>query len=355
MIGFVNVAAPSEDVMVSDGPTRWGAKWSVTGLEYYIKRVVPLIEACIELSKQHNGHSQPILLMQLEQVHDRAKLSHDMLAGENARNKCLRDWETLTKAIHAMRESSFRMAMDERTQDSNTEISCALVRATSLLWAPPFVLSGCRVHLQSTKDWPEIFNGLTVKSILSDRPLNLSLPKPYLELHQAIRAAFPDMNMDEYRDHLETLRVFELNDNVLKRLPQKSMKLFMHCEVLPHIFLSGIGTVWLMTVPYECLPKVAPANLYEGQVSDAVKLREELLDEIIEKMQHDTLSTFKQKFPQGKRNDSRTDLRIMESVSSDLVDVGWIASVGDESTDHRSSDHAFPRPRDRGGSDPWIY
>ncbi|CRK18281.1 hypothetical protein BN1723_008319 [Verticillium longisporum] len=308
---------------------------------------------------------EPILLMQLEQVHDRAKLSHDMLAGENARNKCLRDWETLTKAIHAMRESSFRMAMDERTQDSNTEISCALVRATSLLWAPPFVLSGCRVHLQSTKDWPEIFNGLTVKSILSDRPLNLSLPKPYLELHQAIRAAFPDMNMDEYRDHLETLRVFELNDNVLKRLPQKSMKLFMHCEVLPHIFLSGIGTQATLpalslliqrhrqlfpsaAVPYECLPKVAPANLYEGQVSDAVKLREELLDEIIEKMQHDTLSTFKQKFPQGKRNDSRTDLRIMESVSSDLVDVGCMHARGRNPGRFSAGSTGYGRPNDHG-------
>ncbi|EGY17486.1 uncharacterized protein VDAG_01168 [Verticillium dahliae VdLs.17] len=123
---------------------------------------------------------------------------------------------------------------------------------------------------------------------------------------------------------------------------------------LSHDMLAG-ENARNKSVRYECLPKVAPANLYEGQVSDAVKLREELLDEIIEKMQHDTLSIFKQKFPQGKRNDSRTDLRIMESVSSHLVDVGWVASVGDESTDHRSSDHAFPRPRDRGGSDPWIY
>ncbi|KAF3348501.1 hypothetical protein EV126DRAFT_482905 [Verticillium dahliae] len=160
------------------------------------------------------------------------------------------------------------------------------------------------------------------------------------------------MNMDEYRDHLETLRVFELNDNVLKRLPQKSMKLFMHCEVLQHSFLSGIGTVWLMTVRYECLPKVAPANLYEGQVSDAVKLREELLDEIIEKMQHDTLSIFKQKFPQGKRNDSRTDLRIMESVSSHLVDVGCMHARGHNSGRFSAGSTGYGRPNDDG--DYWV-
>ncbi|KAM0321437.1 hypothetical protein ACHAQA_010113 [Verticillium albo-atrum] len=56
-------------------------------------------------------------------------------------------------------------------------------------------------------------------------------------------------------------------------------------------------------------PKWRLPALDEGQDIDAAELREELLDEIIEKMQHDTLRIVEQKLPQGKRNDSRTDSR----------------------------------------------
>ncbi|CRK16691.1 hypothetical protein BN1708_002941 [Verticillium longisporum] len=335
-------------------------------VEYYIKRVAALIEECIELSRQHNGHSQSVVLQQLKQVHDRAKFSHDMLAGENARNKFLRDCETLIKAIHAMRESSFSMTMDERTHDSNTGISRAWCELRHYFGRLHSYRQAAECIYKASKDWPEMFNGITVNFIPSDRPPKLSLPKPHPESDQAIQVAFPDMNMDEYRDHLETLREFGLDENVLKELPQKSMKLVMHCEVLLHSFLVRNGTVeadeywndsmFMGTSKPPCrlchyyfsdtdndfqvqpshmnaYPKWRLPDLYECQGSDAAKLREELLDEIMEKMQHDTLSIVKQKLPQGKRNDSRTDSRTMGGYGWPNDDDGNWEDVDEERFD----------------------
>ncbi|KAG7121941.1 hypothetical protein HYQ44_002839 [Verticillium longisporum] len=352
-------------------------------VEYYIKRVAALIEECIELSRQHNGHSQSVVLQQLKQVHDRAKFSHDMLAGENARNKFLRDCETLIKAIHAMRESSFSMTMDERTHDSNTGISRAWCELRHYFGRLHSYRQAAECIYKASKDWPEMFNGITVNFIPSDRPPKLSLPKPHPESDQAIQVAFPDMNMDEYRDHLETLREFGLDENVLKELPQKSMKLVMHCEVLLHSFLVRNGTVeadeywndsmFMGTSKPPCrlchyyfsdtdndfqvqpshmnaYPKWRLPDLYECQGSDAAKLREELLDEIMEKMQHDTLSIVKQKLPQGKRNDSRTDSRTMGSALSHFVDAGRSHVLGRSSGRLLAGFRGYGWPNDDDGN-----
>ncbi|EEY19575.1 conserved hypothetical protein [Verticillium alfalfae VaMs.102] len=347
-------------------------------VEYYIKRVAALIEECIELSRQLDGHSQSVVLQQLKHVHDRAKFSHDMLAGENARNKFLRDCEILIRAIHALRESSFMTAMYERTHDSNTDISRSWCELRHYLGRLHSYRQAAECIYKASRDWPEMFKGFTVNFISSSRPLKLSLPKPHPGSGQVIQVAFPDINMDEYHDHLDVLRLYSLDENLLNELPQKSMKLVMHCEVLLHSFLVRSGSVdadeywndsmFIATSKPPCrlchyyfsdidndfqvqsshmnvYPKWRLPDLCEGQDSDAAKLREELLDEIIEKMQHDTLSIVKEKVPQGKRNDSRTDSRTMESV---LSHSGRVHEFGYNSGRFSTASMGYGRSNDNG-------
>ncbi|KAM0321438.1 hypothetical protein ACHAQA_010114 [Verticillium albo-atrum] len=166
-----------------------------------------------------------------------------MLSAENARNKFLRACETLIEAIQFTRESSFRMTMEVRTRDSNADISRAWCDLRHYFGRLHSYRQAAECIYKASKDWPEMFKGFTVSFLLSGRLPKLSLPKPRPGSAQVIQMAFPDMNMDEYRHHLETLRRFELDENILKKLPQKSMKRVVHCEVLLHNFLVRNGTV----------------------------------------------------------------------------------------------------------------
>ncbi|KAM0268081.1 hypothetical protein ACHAQH_010052 [Verticillium albo-atrum] len=72
----------------------------------------------------------------------------------------------------------------------------------------------------------------------------------------------------------------------------------------------------------------------------------ELLDDIIETMQHNTLRIVEQKIPQGKRNDSRTESRTMGSVFSDFVDVGRSRVPGRNSGRFSAGPRSYGRPHD---------
>jgi hypothetical protein len=153
------------------------------------------------------------------------------------------------------------------------------------------------------------------------------------------------MDMEEYGGHLEGLRQFGLDRNIQDQM-RKSMKRCVHCEVLLHSFLVRNrfveasefwnNSMFIATSKQPCrlchyyfadadndfqvqsshmnvYPRWRLPDMYEGQDEEEAEHQEELLDDIIDQMQHDILHIIRNKLPQGKRNDSRTESRSMVS------------------------------------------
>lgn len=208
---------------------------------------------------------------------------------------------------------------------------------------------------RASRNWPELFKGFTVNFIPSSRPSKIALPKVKPSLEQAIEMAFPDTDLSEYQGHLEELEHFRLNEELRDQLRKKSLQQYVHCEVNLHSVLVGIGNkgaseywndcMFIATSKQPCrlchyyfedadnnfqvqsshmnvYPKWRLPDIYKGADADAVERQEELLDDIIEQMQNDTLRIIREKMPQGKRNDSRTESRGMGSVASGYTELG---------------------------------
>ncbi|KDN63598.1 hypothetical protein CSUB01_06377 [Colletotrichum sublineola] len=208
--------------------------------------------------------------------------------------------------------------------------------------------------VEACKEWPELFANFTARFIPSSRSARLWLPRPTLSLEDVIPAAFPDKNVQTYTSHIEQLREYGLGDDIRERLERKLVKQSVHCEVhlqdflvrekmiesrnywnnemfiatskppcrLCHYYFDDSDNDFLVQSPHmNVYPKWRLPDVQRGQDKDAVVRREELLDEIIERMQEDTLNIVREQRQQWKRNDSRTGSWVGESRLGERSDT----------------------------------
>ncbi|KAM0331511.1 hypothetical protein ACHAQA_003188 [Verticillium albo-atrum] len=150
------------------------------------------------------------------------------------------------------------------------------------------------------------------------------------------------MDSEEYMEHIQTLQQHNLDRNIQRRLQKKTIQQLVHCEVnLEDFLVRGKTTkpsdywensMFIATSKPPCrlcyyyfndpdnnfqvqsshmnvYEKWRLPDVYKEQGQETIDRREELLEDLIEQLQTDTLHAVKEKITQGKRNDSRTDTR----------------------------------------------
>ncbi|EFQ30144.1 uncharacterized protein GLRG_05288 [Colletotrichum graminicola M1.001] len=296
------------------------------------------------------------VVARLRLIEANATFPHDMPSDTSARSRFLKDCVNLLKTIQGAMApgSGFSLAMNEGAGADDPDTSYAwcqfrhhLGRLYSYRQAADSIVDAC-------KEWPELFTGFTVTHIPSSRPKRLLLPGESLSLEGVILAAFPDRNFKAYTSQIEQLRDYGLDDHIREKLEQKPVKQTVHCEVHLQDFLVREKVVkpheywdddmFIATSKPPCrlcqyyfdnlengavvqsahmnvYPKWRLPDVYEGQDRSAVQRREELLKDIIEKMQQDTIRVVKEHQPEWKRNDSRTESWVWGSRQGERSDT----------------------------------
>lgn len=262
----------------------------------------------------------------------------------------LKDCETLIKAIHSTKTTG--------ASDGINQFARATEAATSHAWCELRHYLG-RLHsyrlaseaiVKASAQWPGLFRGFTVEYIPSSRALKLPLRQPAPSMMEVIRIAFPDMDLNEYLEEITELGDYHgLRDHLQDELRHRSLRQFVHCEVQLRDFLIGAkktspaqywnNSMFIATSKPPCRlchyffddvdngfeVQSSHMNVYPGwrlpsigdqQGGDAGEQQNEVLDDIIEQMQQDTLRIVRERFPQGNRNDSRTESRGLTTAMS---------------------------------------
>jgi hypothetical protein len=159
-------------------------------------------------------------------------------------------------------------------------------------------------------------------------------------LSEIIPIAFPEHDASDFASDIAELQIFELDDIIQKQVHNRRIKSMVHAEVHLHNHLIQKGktssadfwncSMFIATSKPTCrlcqyyfdsptnnfqvqtshlniYPKFRLPDIYDDQDAEAKEHYEEVLQDIIDQMQHDTLQMLKQKVPKGKTNDSRTD------------------------------------------------
>ncbi|GKT49954.1 uncharacterized protein ColSpa_10135 [Colletotrichum spaethianum] len=145
------------------------------------------------------------------------------------------------------------------------------------------------------------------------------------------------MDVEDCANHIQRLQMHNLDQYIQENLEKKPVKQIVHCEVLLQDFLIRgkmvqtrdywDNTMFIATSKPPCrlcryylkesedeflvqsshmnvYPKWRLPDMYQGQEEETITHREELLDDIIQLMQQDTLRLVKELLPQWKRYDS---------------------------------------------------
>lgn len=304
-------------------------------------------------------------IAQLQTLKDRAQFPREMTSSINAKQKCkpapniivrlktfgtkwtfgivFRDCEDLIRAIQKSKDDKIDNILDKYIGNTEPERSYHWYQLRHHLGRLHSLRQASEAIVQAFKEWPKLFKDFTVNYISSSRLRKFSHPRalhaPPMEI---IKAAFPGYDTSHYDSDIEELREHGLYAQIQKQEQEFPWKTQVHCEVnlQNHLMKTGKtrscdlweGVMFIATSKPPCRLcyyyfqhgdndfQVQPShmNLYpKWRLPDVADLKDdasiehrgELIDDILEHMQEDTLKILQKKFPQWKRNDSRTDSR----------------------------------------------
>lgn len=196
----------------------------------------------------------------------------------------------------------------------------------------------------STKH-PELFRDFKVGFIASARQKKVPLPRsPTLD--EVLQLALLDLDLDDFQADIHELKLHGLEAKVREEHRDTKVNTSIHAEVHLHNYLVQEGmtdtsnywndSMFIASSKPTCRLchyyfnspsndfRVQPPhmNLYykwrlpevDEKDEEALERYVEIMDEIIDQLQEDTLKLLKQKIPRGKRNDSRTDSHIGSGI-----------------------------------------
>jgi hypothetical protein len=196
----------------------------------------------------------------------------------------------------------------------------------------------------------------TIDYISSSKQVKLPMPRPSPSPPDLIQDALPDLIIDDYECEIDDLREHGLDRNIRVQLYlHQKMKRLVHCEVLLHDYLVRQkvdkptkfwnDSMFIATSKPPCrlcdyyfkaadnnfqvqsshgntYPRWRLPDINKEEGAEAVERQQELLEEIVEQLELDTLKLLKEKEAQWKRWDSATGWRTAQSVAPGPAGLG---------------------------------
>jgi hypothetical protein len=304
-------------------------------------------------------------IAQLQTLKDRAQFPRDMTSSVNAKLKCkptpkiifrleilgtkqtfgivFRDCEDLIRAIQKSKGDKIDNIFDKYIGIMETELSYHWHQLRHYLGRLHSLRQASEAIVQAFKEWPKLFKDFTVNYISSSRPRKFGHPRALnVPPKEIIKAAFPGYDTSHYESDIEELREHGLHEQIQKQEQEFPSKTQVHGEVNLHNHLMTAGktrtcdlwegVMFIATSKPPCrlcyyyfqdgdndfqvqpshmnlYPKWQLPNIVDPNDDASIEHRTELIEDILEHMREDTLRILQKKFPQWKRNDSRTDSR----------------------------------------------
>ncbi|KAL4724749.1 hypothetical protein ACLX1H_008194 [Fusarium chlamydosporum] len=281
-------------------------------------------------------------IAQLQALKDRAQFPRDMTSSINARQMFHSNCEDLIRAIQKAKSDKIDNVFDKYIGNTEPELSYDWCQLRHHLGRLHSLRQASEAIVQALKEWPKLFKDFTVNYVKSSRPKRFNLPRGlHAPPEEIIKAAFPEYETAYYEGDIDELRRYGLYAEIQKQEQEFPSKAQVHCEVNLHDYLKKIGknrpcdfwegVMFIATSKPPCRLcyyyfeeavhdfRVQPShmNLYskwrlpDVETGDdaATDYYTELIEDIFERMQEDTLKILQNKFPQWKRNDSRTESR----------------------------------------------
>lgn len=338
-------------------------------LEVYLDGLTTALESCIHQCERSSESDSLDDITQLRTLRSRAQFPRDMNSSVNAKQKFFRDCEDLIRAIQKVKDDKIDNIFNKYIISTEPDVSYHWCQLRHHLGRLHSLRQASQAIVQGFKKWPKLFKHFTVSFIASTRPRRLKDPR---ELHlspmEIIKAAFPGYETSYYDSDIEELCEYGLYAHIQQQGQEFPSRSQVHCEVNLHShlvrngktrscdFWEGVRFIATSKPPCRLCNyyfqdddhdfQVQPShmNLYpKWQLPDVVDPRHGvssehhgvLMEDILEHLQEDTLKILRTKFPQWKRNDSRTDSRNWPGNLRDGADSR--TPVGGYYTDRHSS------------------
>ncbi|KAF4957336.1 hypothetical protein FSARC_11335 [Fusarium sarcochroum] len=323
-------------------------------LVVYLKQLCAALEGCISCCQNAQDTERLDTLNALRLLQDRAQFPRDMTSSSNAKQRFLRNCEDLIKAIQNSKAGEIDNIIDRHIRDDEPQSSFYWSQLRHYLGRLHSFRQASEIIFNASEKWNSLFKNFSVEYIRSSRLQKFCHPRPsYSSPNDIVEAAFPEHDLSHYETDIQELREHGLDKEIQKQEQEMPSKAQVHCEVKMHHHLVKNdktrpcdfwnGVMFIATSKPTCRLchyyfqddendfQVQPPhmNLYprwrlpdvEGPEDKAgIRRHQELMDDILEHMQNDTLKILQRKFPQWKRNDSRTDSRTWPSGTRDGAD-----------------------------------
>uniref|UniRef100_A0A8H7K4L2 Uncharacterized protein n=1 Tax=Bionectria ochroleuca TaxID=29856 RepID=A0A8H7K4L2_BIOOC len=290
----------------------------------YFKTLSRTLDECIHECESAN---ESTITKQLYELKSRVEFPREMT--DSVRNKILNDCETFIKAIEASKNSSLGGEIDRRARQDDHDQAykwCELRHCLGRLYS---YRQAADAIVEATTKWPELFKSFKVEYIPSAKQKKAVSPMSG-KLTDVLHYAFPEYDLEEFQPDIAELQKYGLELEIDKQKFERNSKTSIHAEVHMHDYLSRVrkvkasdfwdGTMFIATSKPVCQLchfyfqnddnefSVQPPhmNLYPmWRVPDDAS--EEVLEDLIDRMQVNTIKLITEKHPYYKRYDSRTD------------------------------------------------
>ncbi|KAJ4249159.1 hypothetical protein NW762_012494 [Fusarium torreyae] len=323
-------------------------------LEVYLNELSNALEACIDSCENLQESEKSNVLAQLRALRDRVQFPHNLTSSTGAKLKFFRNCEDLFKAIQKSQADEIDNIIDHQVANNEPKISYHWSQLRHYLGRLHSFRQASEAIINASSRWPGLFKDITVSYISSSGLQKFTHSRELLTAPmEIIQHAFPKYDLSYYQSDIEDLRTHGLYDQIKKQKQEFPSKTQVHCEVNLHNHLVKIGktrpcdfwndAMFIATSKPPCRLcyyyfqdgdneyQVQPShmNLYPKWQLPAVadptdgastEKRDELMEDILDHMQVDTLKILQKKLPQWKRNDSRTDSRNWPGSARDGAD-----------------------------------
>ncbi|KAF5677153.1 hypothetical protein FDENT_9276 [Fusarium denticulatum] len=319
--------------------------------DVYLNGLGAALQSCIDNCERSQEPSRFSDMAQLQAIKDKSLFPRDMTSSTNSKTKwtkrdleiVFRDCEDLIKAIHHSQMTGINKVFDKYIGITEPAISYQWSQLRHHLGRLHSLRQASEVIIDASTKWPLLFKNFTVNYIPSSRPQRFThIHKLHASPTDIIEAAFPGQDLSYYEGDIAELRRHGLEEQIQKQELKFPSKTLVHCETNLHSHLITAGktrpcdfwndVMFIATSKPPCRlcyyyfqdgdndfqVQLSHMNLYprwrlpdivDSNDEASILHREELIEDIFEHMQGSILNVLQEKFPQWKRNDSRTDSR----------------------------------------------